>query len=189
MPMKSILICDDEPIIRMGLKQLLVGLGFTDIFEGADGEAAVALALEKVPDIAILDISMPKKDGITAATEIRRRLKIPIIFLTACQDAEVMSRGIKAGVAAILSKPVRGEELWPAIELAFAHNEEIERLKEEVDDLKETLETRKMIERAKGLLMKNHGLSEPEAFRKMQKLAMDKRKSLRQIAEAILLME
>ena len=187
--MKRILICDDEPIIRMGLKQLLAGLGFDEIIEGADGEAAVSLALAEIPDIAVLDISMPKKDGITAATEIRKRLKIPIIFLTACQDAETVSRAIKAGVAAVLSKPVRGEELWPAIELAFAHNEEVEKLKEQVDDLKETLETRKFIERAKGVLMKNHGLTEPEAFRKMQKLAMDKRKSLRQIAEAILLME
>lgn len=187
--MKRILICDDEPIIRMGLKTLLETLGFEEIIEGGDGEAAVSLALEKVPDIAVLDISMPKKDGIAAATEIRKRLKIPIIFLTACHDPDVVSRAIKAGVAAVLSKPVRADELWPAIELAFAHNEEVERLKEEVDDLKETLETRKLIERAKGLLMKSHGLSEPEAFRKMQKLAMDKRKSLRQIAEAILLME
>ncbi len=187
--MKRILICDDEPIIRMGLKRLLETLGFDEIIEGGDGEAAVLLALSKVPDIAILDISMPKKDGITAASEIRQRLKIPIIFLTACLEPEVVSRAIKVGVAAVLSKPVRTEELWPAIELAFAHNEEVENLKEQVEDLKETLETRKQIERAKGLLMKNHGLSEPEAFRKMQKLAMDKRKSLRQIAEAILLME
>jgi response regulator NasT len=173
----------------MGLKSLLETLGFDEIIEGSDGEAAVALALAQIPDIAILDISMPKKDGITAAMEIRQRLKIPIIFLTACLDQEIVSRAIKAGVAAILAKPVRAEELWPAIELAFAHNEEVEKLKEQVDDLKETLETRKQIERAKGLLMKNHGLTEPEAFRKMQKLAMDKRKSLRQIAEAILLME
>ena len=187
--MNRILICDDEPIIRMGLKQMLAGMGFDEIIEGSDGEAAVRLALGEVPDIAVLDISMPKKDGIAAAGEIRQRLKIPIIFLTACLEPEVVSRAIKVGVAAVLSKPVRAEELWPAIELAFAHNDEVERLKEQVDDLKETLETRKQIERAKGLLMKNHGLSEPEAFRKMQKLAMDKRKSLRQIAEAILLME
>jgi response regulator NasT len=187
--MKKIVICDDEPIIRMGLKSLLETLGFDEIIEGGDGEAAVALALDRMPDIAILDVSMPKKDGITAAMEIRQRLKIPIIFLTACLDQEIVARAIKAGVAAILAKPVRAEELWPAIELAFAHNEEIERLKEQVDDLKETLETRKLIEKAKGVLMKSHGLSEPEAFRKMQKLAMDKRKSLRQIADAILLME
>jgi two-component system, response regulator PdtaR len=187
--MNRILICDDEPIIRRSLKALLEKHGFDEIIEGSDGEAAVSLALDRMPDIAVLDISMPKKDGITAALEIRKRLKIPIIFLSACQDPEVVSRAVKAGVAAFLSKPVRPEELWPAIELAFTHNEEIERLKEEVEDLMETLETRKVIEKAKGLLMKNHGLGEAEAFRKMQKLAMDKRKSLRNIADAILLTE
>jgi response regulator NasT len=187
--MNRILICDDEPIIRKSLKALLEKHGFDEIIEGSDGEAAVSLALKRIPDIAILDISMPRKDGISAALEIRKRLNIPIIFLSACRDPEVVSRAVKAGVAAFLSKPVRPEELWPAIELAFAHNEEVERLKEQVEDLKETLETRKLIEKAKGLLMKNHGLGEPEAFRKMQKLAMDKRKSLRQIADAILLTE
>jgi response regulator NasT len=187
--MNSILICDDEPIIRRSLKTLLQEHGFDEIIEGSDGEAAVSLALAHLPDIAVLDISMPKKDGITAALEIRKRLKIPIIFLTACHDPDVAARAVKAGVAAFLTKPVRPEELWPAIELAFAHNEEIERLKEQVEDLKETLEARKTIEKAKGLLMKNHGLSEPEAFRKMQKLAMDKRKTLKQIADAILITE
>ncbi len=187
--MNSILICDDEPIIRRNLKALLQEHGFQEIIEGSDGEEAVSMALSRFPDIAVLDISMPKKDGITAAVEIRKRLKIPIIFLTACHDPDVVERAVKAGIAAFLTKPVRPEELWPAIELAFAHNEQIERLKEQVDDLKETLETRKVIEKAKGLLMKNHDLGEAEAFRRMQKLAMDKRKSLRQIADAILLTE
>ncbi len=187
--MRKVLICDDEPIIRMGLKTMLKDVGFEEIIECGDGEAAVAAALSRLPDIAILDISMPKKDGIAAADEIRKRLRIPIIFLTASHDPEVLCRAVKTGVAAILNKPVREDELWPAIELAFAHNGEVERLKEEVEDLKETIESRKIIEKAKGVLMKNQGLSEPEAFRKMQKQAMDKRKSLRQIADAILLME
>lgn len=187
--MKRILICDDEPIIRQSLKALLAGLGFDAIFECSDGEAAVATAIDKIPEIAILDVSMPKKDGITAATEIRKRLKIPIIFLTACYDPETVERAKKVGIAAFLTKPLREQDLWPAIEMAYAHNDVVEQLKDEVSDLKETLESRKVIEKAKGALMKNHGLSEPEAFRKMQKLAMDKRKSLRQIAEAILLTE
>jgi response regulator NasT len=136
-----------------------------------------------------MDVSMPKKDGITAAMEIRKKLKVPVIFLTACHDPEVVQRAVKVGIAAFLTKPVRADELWPAIELAFAHNDEVENLKEQVNDLKETIESRKVIEKAKGLLMKNHSLSEPEAFRKMQKLAMDKRKTLKQIAEAILLTE
>lgn len=187
--MKSALICDDEKLIRMSVRAMLSDLGFEEIHECSDGVAAVATALDRIPDIIVMDVSMPKKDGITAAIEIRKKLKVPIIFLTACHDPEVVKRAIAAGIAAFLTKPVRSEELWPAIELAFAHNDLIENLKEQVEDLKETIESRKVIEKAKGVLMKSHGLSEPEAFRRMQKLAMDKRKSLRQIAEAILLTE
>lgn len=183
------LVCDDEPIIRMSLKNKLLELGFAEIVECSDGEQAVRLALDRLPDIAILDVSMPKKDGMTAAREIRSKLKIPIILLTACCDPETVQRAKESGISGFLAKPFREHDLWPAIELACAHAEEVEILKEQIDDLKETLESRKIIEKAKGVLMKNQGLSEPEAFRKMQKLAMDKRKSMRQIAEAILLTE
>jgi response regulator NasT len=168
---------------------MLKEVGFDEIIECGDGEDAVAMALSRLPDIAILDISMPKMDGITATNEIRKRLKIPIIFLTAAYDAETVQRAKEAGIAALLTKPLRKEELWPAIELAFAHAEEMEQLQEQVEELKETIESRKVIEKAKGVLMRSQGLSEPEAFRRMQKLAMDKRKSMRQVAEAILLTE
>ena len=187
--MRSVLICDDEPIIRMSLKNKLKELGFDEIMECGDGESAVKLALAKIPDIVILDVSMPVKDGITAAQEIRARLKIPVMLLTAGSDKEVIARARKVGVAAFMLKPLREQDLWPAIEMAFAHNDQLEELKELVEDLKETLESRKVIEKAKGILMRGQNLSEPEAFRKMQKLAMDKRKSLRQVAEAILLTE
>ncbi len=187
--MKSALICDDEPVIRLSLKNRLKDLGFDELMECGDGEAAVKMALDRLPDIAILDVAMPKMDGITAAREIRKKLKIPIILVTACYDPETVKRATETGVAAFLTKPLRDQDLWPAIELAFAHADEVENLKEEVADLKETIESRKVIEKAKGILMRTHGLSEPEAFRKMQKLAMDKRKSMRQIAEAILLTE
>ncbi len=187
--MRSVLIADDEPIIRTSLKNKLKELGFDEIMECGDGEAAVATALSRVPDIAILDVAMPKKDGISAAREIRKKLKIPILLLTASCDPETVKKAKEGGIAAYLTKPLREQDLWPAIELAFAHAEEIEGLKEEVEDLKETIENRKVIEKAKGILMRKHGLSEPEAFRKMQKLAMDKRKSMRQVAEAILLTE
>jgi len=187
--LKKVLVCDDEPIIRMSLKNKLGELGFAEILECSDGEQAVQLALSKLPDLAILDVAMPKKDGITAASEIRQRLKIPIILLTACHDPDTVARARQSGVAGFLTKPLREQDLLPAIELAFAHDEAVEDLKEQVEDLKETLETRKVIERAKGLLMQKQGLTEPEAFRRMQKLAMDKRKSMRQIAEAILLTE
>lgn len=187
--MRKALVCDDEPIIRMSLKSKLAELGFDEIVECGDGEQAVRLAMDKLPDIAILDVSMPKKDGVTAAREIRQKLKIPIILLTACYDPDTVKRAKESGIGGILTKPFREQDLWPAIELACAHADEVEILKEQVEDLKETLESRKVIEKAKGILMQKQGLSEPEAFRKMQKLAMDKRRSMRQIAEAILLTE
>jgi response regulator NasT len=168
---------------------MLMEVGFNEIMECGDGETAVATALSRLPDIAILDISMPKMDGITATREIRKRLKIPIIFLTAAFDPETVKRAKEAGIAAFLTKPLRKQDLWPAIELAFAHAEELDLLKDQVEELKESIENRKIIEKAKGALMLSQGLSEPEAFRRMQKLAMDKRKSMRQIAEAILLTE
>lgn len=187
--MRSVLVCDDEPIILRSLKNKLKELGFDEILECGDGAKAVELAVSRLPDIAILDVAMPGLDGISAAREIRKMLKIPIILLTACYDPDTVKRAGECGIAAFLAKPLREQDLWPAIELAFAHAEEIEALKEQVEDLKETIESRKVIEKAKGVLMRSHGLSEPEAFRKMQKLAMDKRKSMRQIAEAILLTE
>jgi two-component system, response regulator PdtaR len=188
-PLRTVLICDDEPVIRLSLKNKLRDLGFDEIMECGDGECAVTTALSRMPDIAILDIAMPKKNGLAAAREIRKKLKIPIIFLTAAYDAEAVRLAKEAGVAAFLTKPLRDQDLWPAIELAFAHADELETLKEQVEDLKETIESRKVIDKAKGVLMRTQGLSEPEAFRKMQKLAMDKRKSMRQIAEAIMLTE
>ncbi len=187
--MKSVLIADDEPIIRLSLKNRLKELGFDEIMECSDGNEAVAACLSRFPDLAILDVSMPEKDGISAAVEIRKKLKIPILLLTACYDPDTVKRARENGIAAMLTKPLRPQDLWPAIELACAHVEEVEALKEEVEDLKESIENRKIIEKAKGVLMQTRKLSEPEAFRMMQKLAMDKRKSMRQIADAILLTE
>jgi two-component system, response regulator PdtaR len=187
--MKSVLIADDEPVIRMSLKARLKELGFDEIMECGDGDTAVRTAISRIPDIVILDVSMPGRDGIAAAGEIRKKLKVPILLLTACYDHATVKRAAENGIAAFLTKPLRDQDLWPAIELAVAHASEVEELKEQVEDLKETIETRKVIERAKGVLMKTQGLSEPEAFRKMQKLAMDKRKSMRQVADAILLTE
>jgi response regulator NasT len=187
--LRSVLICDDEPIIRRSLKNKLSDLGFDEILECGDGAGAVELALGQFPDIIILDVAMPGMDGISAAREIRKKLKVPIILLTACYDPDTVKRAGECGIAAFLVKPLRDQDLWPAIELAFAHAEEIEALKEQVEDLKETIESRKVIEKAKGVLMKSQGLTEPDAFRRMQKLAMDKRRTMRQIAEAILLTE
>jgi len=187
--LRSVLIADDEPILRKSLIIKLKELGFDEIVECADGDTAVSLCLEKIPDMAILDVSMPGRDGISAAAEIRKKLKIPILLLTACYDPDTVKRARENGIAAMLTKPLRDQDLWPAIELACAHADELDALKEEVEDLKESIENRKVIEKAKGVLMKSRTLSEPEAFRMMQKLAMDKRKSMKQIADAILLTE
>lgn len=184
--MKTILICDDEPVIRMNLKAMLIELGFDEVLECGDGKSAVEMALGSFPDMAILDVAMPKLDGITAAGEIRKKLKIPIMLLTNCYDSQSVKRAAEIGIAAFLTKPLREQDLLPAIELALAHTDQVEELKEKIDDLKETIENRKIIEKAKGVLMSKGRLSESEAYREMQKMAMDKRKTLRQVADGIL---
>ena len=184
--MKQILICDDEPIIRMNLKAMLAELGFNNGLECGDGNSAVEMALGSYPDLAILDVSMPHMDGITAANEIRKKLKIPMILLTNAYDAATVKRASESGIAAFLTKPLRKQDLLPAIEIALHHVEQVEELKEKIEDLHETIENRKIIEKAKGLLMEKNRVAESEAYRMMQKLAMDKRKSLRQVADMIL---
>ncbi|KAB0667385.1 response regulator [Oryzomonas japonica] len=184
--MKTVLICDDEPLIRMSLKAMLMELGFEDVLECGDGKSAVEMAMASFPDMAVLDVAMPIMDGITAAKEIKKKLKIPIMLLTNCYDAQTAKRAAESGIAAFLTKPLREQDLIPAIEIALAHTEQVEDLKEKIEDLKETIENRKVIEKAKGTLMEKQRLSEADAYRAMQKLAMDKRKSLRQVADGIL---
>ena len=183
---KSILICDDEPLIRMNLKSMLIDLGFDEILECEDGTKAVEMALASFPDMAILDVSMPGMDGITAGVEIRKRLKIPIMLLTSACDSATVKRASASGIAAFLTKPLRQQDLLPAIEIALQHVEEVENLKEKIDDLRELIENRKIIEKAKGVLMEKNRVSEAEAYRIMQKTAMDKRKTLLQVADIIL---
>lgn len=186
---RTILICDDEPIIRTNLKAMLAELGFEEVLECGNGKRAVELALGSFPDMAILDVSMPEMDGITAAAEIRKKLKIPIMLLTNAYDATTVKRATEAGIAAFLTKPLRQQDLLPAIELALHHAEVVEDLKERIEDLRETIENRKIIEKAKGMLMEKDHVPEAEAYRAMQKIAMDKRKSLRQVADEILKMD
>lgn len=187
--MRSVLICNDEPVVRTGLKNKLKELGFDALFDCCDGESAVSMACANLPDIAILDTAIPKNDGLSAAREIRQKLKIPVILLMSSCDQDALNRAKKIGITTILTKPFRGQDLLPAIEMAHAHAEEVELLKEHVEDLKKTIESREMIDRAKRVLLRSEGLSESGAFRKIQKLAMDKKKSMRQIAEAILITE
>ena len=183
---KSILICDDEPLVRMNLKAMLHDLGFDDVLECEDGKSAVDTALARFPDMVFLDVSMPKMDGISAAVEIRKKLKIPILLLTNAYDSQTVKRATEAGIAAFLTKPLRQQDLLPAIEIALHHGVEVDDLKETIEDLRETIENRKIIEKAKGVLMANNHVSEADAYRIMQKSAMDKRKTLLQVANIIL---
>ena len=187
--MRTVLICDGEPAVRASVKSKLRELGFDAVFECCDGASAVSTACANLPDIAILDAAMPRKDGLSAAREIRQKLKIPVILLVSLCDPDTLNKAKKIGITTILSKPFRGQDLLPAIEMAFAHAEEVELLKEHVEDLKKTIESREIIDKAKGVLLRSQGLSEFGAFRRIQKLAMDKKKSMRQIAEALLLTE
>jgi response regulator NasT len=170
----------------MNLKSMLVDLGFDEILECGDGAKAVEMALQSFPDMAILDVAMPGMDGITAAAEIKKKLKIPIMLLTSACDSATVKRASTCGIAAFLTKPLRQQDLLPAIEIALQHVDEVEQLKEKIEDLHEFIENRKIIEKAKGVLMEKNHISEPEAYRIMQKDAMDKRKTLRQIADRIL---
>lgn len=184
--MRNILICDDEPIIRMNLKAMLQELGFDEVLECGNGKSAVEMALASYPDLVFLDVSMPEMDGITAAVEIGKKLKVPILLLTNACDAATVKRASECGIAAFLTKPLRKQDLLPAIEIALHHVELVEGLKEKIDDLRETIENRKIIEKAKGSLMEKNRMAEAEAYRTMQKMAMDTRKSLRQVADSIL---
>jgi AmiR/NasT family two-component response regulator len=183
---RSVLICNGEPNIRTSIKNKLNELGFCTIFECSNGKSAVTMACESLPDIAILDVPLPEMGGLNAAREIRQKLKIPVILFMSSYDPDTLSQASKIGITTTLSKPFRGQDLLPAIELAFAHAEEMERLKADVKDLQKTIDNQEIIYKAKKVLMRSGGLSESEAFRKIQKLAMDKKKCMRQIAETIL---
>jgi len=181
-----ILIADDEAIRLMTLRTQLRSLGFEVVGEATDGEEAVRLAQERELDLAILDIKMPGLDGVSAAQRILQHRPIPIILLTAYSEVELVERALEAGVFAYLVKPVTEEDLLPAILLARKRFEEFRMLQEEVQDLREALEARKLIERAKGILMKRLGISEQEAFRRMQVQSQKENRKLVEIARAII---
>ncbi len=180
-----ILIADDEAIRLMTLRTQLRALGFEVVAEATNGREAVELAERCEPDLAILDIKMPELDGISAARAMVARRPIPVVLLTAYSEPELVERATEAGVFAYLVKPVSEEDLLPAILLARARFEEFRLLRQEVSDLREALEARKVIERAKGILMKRLGISEAEAFRRMQVQSQKENKRLVEIARAI----
>ena len=179
-----ILVAEDEALIRMDLVEMLQEAGYEVIAQATNGEEAIALTLEHQPDLAILDVKMPVLDGISAAEKIIATA--PVLMLTAFSQRELIDRARDAGVMAYVVKPFTIGDLVPAIEIAISRHTQMQSLAVEVADLHERLETRKIIDRAKGILMKALNLSEPEAFSWIQRAAMDRRLSMREVAQAVI---
>lgn len=179
-----ILVAEDEALIRMDLVEMLQEAGYQVVAQATNGEEAIALATEHQPDLAILDVKMPVLDGISAAEKI---ISIaPVLMLTAFSQRELVERARDAGVMAYVVKPFTIGDLIPAIEIAISRHTQMRSLADEVADLQERLETRKIIDRAKGILMKALNLSEPEAFSWIQRAAMDRRLTMKEVAQAVI---
>jgi response regulator NasT len=182
-----ILVAEDEAISRMDLCEMLENLGYTVVGQAGDGVAAVNLARALKPDLVLMDIKMPELDGISAAETLSSERMVPVLLLTAYSDREFVDRAVDAGVMGYLVKPFAEAQLKPAIEVALERWREVRQIQQDLAETKETLETRKLVERAKGVLMDSQNLKETEAFRRIQRLSMNSRKSMREVAEAILL--
>jgi response regulator NasT len=183
---KRVLVAEDESIIRMDIVETLREAGFDVVAEAGDGEQAVSLATEHKPDIIVMDIKMPNMDGIEAAEKIQA-LKIPVVLLTAFSQKELVERATEAGAMAYVVKPFSPSDLLPAIEIALSRHAQIGVLEAEIADLQERLETRKLVDRAKGLLIsKNLVKDEPDAFRWIQKSSMDRRLTMAQVAKTVI---
>jgi response regulator NasT len=188
-PAKSglrVLVAEDEALIRLDLVELLQAEGYEVVAEAADGERAVELAREFEPDLVVMDVKMPKMDGISAAAIIAQERIAPVVMLTAFSQRDLVEQARNAGAMAYVVKPFTAADVVPAIEIAIARFAEIRAVEDEVADLAERLASRKAVEQAKGLLQEGLGLSEPEAFRWIQKTAMDLRKSMRDVAEGVI---
>jgi AmiR/NasT family two-component response regulator len=183
---RRVLIAEDEALIRLDLKEMLQEEGYDVVGETGDGETAVSLAEELRPDLVILDVKMPVMDGIVAAEKIAGARIAPVIILTAFSQRDLVERARAAGAMAYLVKPFQKKDLLPTIEMAASRYSEITALEAEVSDLQERLETRKIVERAKGVLMEKQTMTEPEAFRWIQRTAMDRRTSMKMVAGAVL---
>jgi two-component system, response regulator PdtaR len=185
-PSRRVVIAEDEALIRMDLAEMLAEEGYDVVGEAGDGETAVDLAEQHRPDLVVLDVKMPKLDGIAAAQRIATQRIAPVVILTAFSQRDLVERARDAGAMAYLVKPFSKNDLMPAIEMAVSRFAELQQLEAEVADLSERLETRKLVDRAKGVLQQRLELSEPDAFRWIQKTAMDLRLSMRQVAEGVI---
>jgi two-component system, response regulator PdtaR len=182
-----VVIAEDEALIRLDLKEMLEEEGYSVVGEAGDGEQAVELAREHKPDLVILDVKMPKLDGISAAEKIAEERIAPVLMLTAFSQRDLVERARDAGAMAYLVKPFSKSDVVPAIEMAVSRFTELRELENEVADLTLRLETRKLVDRAKSILQTSYGLTEPAAFRWIQKTSMDRRMSMQQVAEAVIL--
>jgi response regulator NasT len=180
-----VVLAEDEALIRLDLAEMLAEEGYEVVGEAGDGERAVALAEDLRPDLVVMDVKMPKLDGISAASKIAEQRIAPVVILTAFSQRDLVERARDAGAMAYLVKPFDKSDLVPAIEMARSRFAELRQLESEVADLSERLETRKVVDRAKGVLQEALGISEPDAFRWIQKTAMDLRLSMRDVADGV----
>ncbi len=184
-----IILAEDDSVIRMDLREELQRQGYLVVGDVGDGQSAINLARELRPDLIIMDIRMPELDGIEAARVLTNERLAPVVLLTAFSDDELIERAREAGVVNYVTKPLRQSDLKPAIEIALSRFQEFREMESQVKTLEDQLATRKVVEKAKGVLMEKYKLTEQEAFRRIQKLSMNNRKSMREVAEAILLAE
>ncbi|HVS67810.1 MAG TPA: response regulator [Mycobacteriales bacterium] len=183
---RRVVVAEDEALIRLDLKEMLEEEGYVVVGEAGDGQQAIDLAKQTQPDLVILDVKMPVLDGISAAERIVADQLAPVVMLTAFSQRELVERAAEAGAMAYVVKPFGKADLLPAIEISLSRHAQMRTLAGEVEDLSERLEARKLIDRAKGKLQTDHGMTEPEAFRFIQKSAMDGRRSMREVAEVVL---
>lgn len=185
-PSRRVVVAEDEVIIRLDIVEILKDAGYDVVAEAGDGETAVRLVREHKPDLVVLDVKMPVMDGLTAAETIGKERLAPVVMLTAFSQTELVERARDAGAMAYVVKPFSAADLIPAAEIAVSRHHELTALESEVADLQERFETRKQVERAKGLLMEAMDMTEPEAFRWIQKTSMDRRLSMREVADVVL---
>ena len=181
-----VIVAEDESLIRIDIVEILRDNGFDVVGEAADGEKAVALATELRPDLVVMDVKMPLLDGISAAEILTKNRIAPVVLLTAFSQRELVERAAEAGALAYVVKPFTPNDLIPAIDIALTRYQQIAALEDEISDLAERLETRKILDRAKGILNDTMGLTEPEAFRWIQKASMDRRLTMREVSQTVI---